>query len=67
MHIIETHSGAYQALAFIGDTPAEQGELGARRQNGAWQIGLADGDGWLAVEAIAEQRDDCGAEAIRRE
>jgi hypothetical protein len=49
---------ARQAWALVSDQPAELGQMAARKAGAGWEVGLADGGGWLAVTLISEQSKD---------
>jgi len=63
VQILEIGAGRYarRAWALVSDQPARAGQMAARKVASTWEVALADGDGWLAVDLIAEQGDNSSA------
>jgi len=46
-----------RAIAIVHAHTAQPGALGARQVGDQWELGPADGPGWLAVEIVEDQRE----------
>lgn len=63
--LVRQRAGEKSAVCLVDDAPAAQGERGARIGPAGWEVGIADGPGWLACSVFLSERAYHADEQIR--